>query len=346
MVQPGFFDLEDRHALLQRLGDPLPKLNEVVDWETFRPLLKKLRKKKDRRKGGRPAFDEVLMLKVLVLQQLYNLSDDQVEFQIRDRYSFCRFLKLSPEGRVPDAKTVWLYRERIKRAGLMERLFDGLLEQIGAAGYVARRGQIVDATMVQAPRQRNTREENEKIKGGEVPAQWSDSKRSQKDVDARWTLKYGQRHYGYKNHVSVDREHKLVRSFEVSDASSHDGRYLEGLLDGHNTSRDVWADAMYRSREREAMLKELGFRSHVQRQGQASKPLTERELEANHKRAKQRIRVEHVFGAQQAMGRKIVRTIGLERAKMKIGMMNFVYNLKRWAWLSENVRPPPRYVTL
>lgn len=131
---------------------------------------------KDPRKGGRPPLDVVLMFKTL-LQQLYNLSDDQTEYQIRDRYSFSRFLRLDPEDGVPDAKTIWSYREQLKNHGLLDDLFNGLLSQIEAAGYVARRGQIVDAAIMETPRQRNLREENERIKKGEVPEDWSDNKR-------------------------------------------------------------------------------------------------------------------------------------------------------------------------
>lgn len=335
-MQSNFFDLTDRHALLERLGDPLPKIDRVVDWEGFRPTLRRLRLKEDPRKGGRPPFDAVLMFKVLVLQQLYNLSDDQTEFQIRDRYSFSRFLGIDPEGRVPDAKTIWVYRELLRKRGLLEELFGNLLLQIEGAGYVACRGQIVDAAMVEAPRQRNSREENERIKRGEEPEDWSDAKRRQKDTQARWARKAGRTYFGYKNHINVDVKHKVIRRYAVSDAARNDRHLLEEVLDEANASRALWADANYRSRDQEASLKARGYRSHIQRQGQANQPLNERQKLANHRRAKTRIRVEHVFAQQSWMGRT-VRTIGLERARLKIGMMNLVYNLHRLAWLVAHV---------
>ena len=108
-MQPSFFDLNDRHTLLEQLGDPLPKIDEVVDWEGLRPALERIRVEKGPRKGGRPPLDVVLMFKTLFLQQVYNLSDDQTEYQIRDRYWFSRFLHLDPEDRVPDAKIIWSY---------------------------------------------------------------------------------------------------------------------------------------------------------------------------------------------------------------------------------------------
>lgn len=341
-MQTGFFDLTDRHTLLERLGDPLPKIDRVVDWEGFRETLSGLREEKDPRKGGRPRFDAVLMFKVLVLQQLYNLSDDQTEYQIRDRYSFSRFLKIDPEGRVPDAKTIWVYREQLKKLGLLENLFGELLGRIEGAGYVARRGQIVDAAMVEAPRQRNSGDDNQRIKRGEEPEGWSEAKRRQKDTQARWALKAGQTYFGYKNHISIDVEHKIIRRFAVSDAARNDRHLLEEVLDDRNTSRALWADANYRSRDQESVLKARGYRSYIQRQGQARRPLSERQKAANHRRAKTRVRVEHVF-AQQSWRGRTVRTIGLERARFKIGMMNLVYNLQRLAWLVANVSPRYRF---
>lgn len=168
-MQFGFFDHQERLNLLERLGDPLPKLQRSVDWEAFRSELEKVYKQGNPRKRCRPPFDAVLMFKVLVFQYLYRFSDDQTEFQIRDRYSFCRFLDLFPEGGVPNARTIWLFRERVKQTKLIENLFDEVLVQIERAGLTACKGHIVDAALVPVLKQRNTLEENACIKTGEVP---------------------------------------------------------------------------------------------------------------------------------------------------------------------------------
>ena len=333
MSQPGFFDLEETYSKLDGLGDPVVKIVGLVGWEGFRSVLDRALTKPRKSNAGRKEYDRVLMFKVLVLQQLYNLSDDQTEFQIRDRYSFCRFLGLNPEDRVPDAKTIWRFREKLRLAGAFEELFDELSVQIESRGYVARKGQIVDASIVKAPRQRNTGEENKQVKAGETPSSWSARKRRHKDVDASWTKKHGTWEYGYKNHVSVDRAHGLVRCYEVTDAACHDSQVFEQVLDARNTSGAVWADSAYRSEDHEEMLAGGGFRSHVHRKGQRDHPLPERSREANRKKSRVRARVEHVFGHQQAMGGKLVRTVGLDRASCKIGMMNLVFNLRRFAWL-------------
>ena len=175
-------------------------------------------------RAGRKPWDAVVMFKTIILSALYNLSDDQVEHQIRDRLSFMRFLGLGLEDRVPDAKTVWLYREQLTQAGVIETLFETFDGHLKDQGYLAMGGQIIDASIVAVPKQRNSRKENAGIKAGETPECWQDkpAKRRQKDVDARWTKKHGRSHYGYKNHVNVDRRHKLVRRYQVSDAATHD----------------------------------------------------------------------------------------------------------------------------
>ncbi len=127
-----------------------------------------------------------------------------------------------PGGKVPETKTVWVYRERLKERGLVDKLFSALLIQIDAAGFSARKGQIVDAAIVPVPRQRNTREENRQIKAGDGPEAWGDNKRRWKDVEARWTMRHGKTHYGYKSHISIDRKHKVIRKYAITSAEVHD----------------------------------------------------------------------------------------------------------------------------
>jgi IS5 family transposase len=176
-----------------------------------------------------------------------------------------RFLGLGLEDAVPDATTVWLFREALARAGLVKSLFERFNQHLDAKGYIARGGQIVDATIVNAPKQHNTREENEAIKAGKTPEGWEEepAKNAQKDKDARWTKKNDESFYGYKNHVSVDRKHKIIRRYADTDASVHDSQKLDEVLDKSNTSNEIWADSAYRSAEMEAKLKEQGYKSGV-----------------------------------------------------------------------------------
>jgi len=340
MGQRGFFDLEHRYDGLDAKSDPLVAILAAVPFELFRVKLKTalvkggLRRADADRKSlaGRKPWDEVLIFKALVLQALYNLSDDAMEYQLRDRLSFMRFVGLGLEDAVPDAKTLWLYREALGKAEAVEGLFNQFDSYLKAKGYLAMGGQIIDATIVPAPRQRNTRDDNITVKAGGTPADWEahPAKNRQKDKDARWTKKHGKSHFGYKNHINIDRRHKLVRRYAVSAASVHDSQKLEDVLDPDNTASGVWADSAYRSKESEEMLAERAMKSHIHRRGSRGKPLTPRQEAANKTRSKVRARVEHVFGNQHnSMGGKFVRTIGIVRAAVKIGMQNLAYNMRR-----------------
>src|SRR4030043_1001260 len=241
MMQTGLLDWHIRFRQLDAGGDPLLKLKKLVDWERFRAELEVVRDKERKSIAGRKPFDVILMFKVLVLQSLYNLSDERIEFQIRDRISFMRFLDLSLGDAVPDEKTIWLFREQLTEAGLIKRLFQEFDEFLGEKGVSAKKGQIIDASIIEAPRQRNNREENRQIKAGQIPGDWSDQKKRQKDTDARWTRKNGQNYYGYKNLIDIDVEHKLIRDYEVTSASGHDSQVFETLLDEGKGRRHGWA---------------------------------------------------------------------------------------------------------
>ena len=339
MSQFGFFDVSSRLESLSSCGDPLLKLKDLIPWESFRPLLEKARQTPSKQATGRPAYDSVLMFKILILQSLYNLSDDQTEFQIRDRLSFMRFLDLTLADRVPDAKTTWLFRDTLAKKGVVETLFEHFSAHLTHSGYLAKGGQIVDASLVSCPKQRNKRAENEAIKEGKIPEDWVDKpdKLSQKDLEARWTKKNGLSYYGYKNHINVDRTLKLIRKYDVTTASTHDSQALEGLLDSENTADVIWADSAYRSKKIETLLDETMIRSQIHHKGQRGKKLSEFKEKVNHKRSKIRCRVEHIFGAQSQMGPTISRSIGLARTKAWIGLRNLTYNFRRFVCLESNI---------
>ena len=335
MMIKGLFDWQTHFQQLDKNGEPLAKLNALLNWEQFRQKLNVLRDFDRKSNAGRKPFDVVMMFKVLIVQSLYNLSDDQTEFQIRDRLSFMRFLGLTISDTVPDSKTIWLFREQLKEAKLVKELFDQFDNFLRLNGFTAQKGQIVDASIISAPKQRNSRDENKQIKEGQIPDDWNENKKRQKDIDARWTQKAGQNHYGYKNHIDIDVKHKLIRDYEVTPASVHDSQVFEGLLDKNNSSRDVFADSAYSKAEKRQALAMQGFRNHIQRKGYRYKKLTKNQRRINHLRAKIRCRVEHIFGVQaKRAGSLLLRTIGLVRAKCKIGLRNLAYNIDRYCLLS------------
>ena len=257
MAQLGFFDADKRLEALSAKGDPLEAIDRLVPWESFRAEIEAVVLTPDELKkssAGRKPFDAILMFRMLVLQALNNLSDEQVEYQVRDRLSFSRFLGLGIEDSIPDATTLWLFREKLAKAGLIEKLFERFDQHLAAKGYIARGGQIIDASIVPVPTQRNSRDENDQLRAGRTPAGWKQklAKLRQKDRDARWTKKHDRSFFGYKNHVNADAKYKLIRRYEVTDASVHDSQKLDGLLNKGNTSAEVFADSAYRSTEIEA----------------------------------------------------------------------------------------------
>lgn len=334
MNQLGFLDFDIRLHRIDMAGDPLTKINEMIDWEIFRPIIDQAREKERKSNAGAKGFDSILLFKTLILQSLYRLSDEALEFQILDRYSFSRFLGLHAASKVPDCTTIWRFREDLTKAGVIETLFARFETFLQDHGFRAQKGQIVDASIVRVPIQRNSREENKQIKEGKEPEDWSNHKRCQKDTDARWTKKNGKSFFGYKNHISADVKYKLIRQYRISSAEVHDSNVFAELLDPHNTSRDVWADSAYRSQEKIDDLVKKGYREHLQRKGSRHKQLTGWERQGNRTRSKIRSRIEHIFGiqAQRAVS-KVMRGIGIIRARAKIGLCNLAYNLDRYGTL-------------
>src|SRR3981189_386035 len=172
MAQLGFFDADKRLEALSAKGDPLEAIDRLVPWESFRAEIEAVGLTPDELKktsAGRKPFYAMLMFRMLVLQALNNLSDEQVEYQVRDRLSFSRFLGLAIEDSIPDGTTLWLFREKLARAVLIEKLFGRFDQHLAAKGYMARGGQIIDASIVPVPTQRNSRDENAELQAGRTP---------------------------------------------------------------------------------------------------------------------------------------------------------------------------------
>jgi IS5 family transposase len=338
MEQLGILGSIKRQRKLSELGDNLEHLNQIIDWEMFRPMLAKAVRKPAKGPGGRPRFDVVKMFKILVLSRLFNLSDDQTEYQINDRISFMRFLDLGLYDTVPDAKTIWLFRETLKEAEIMEDLFAEFNALLERKGLITHEGTIVDATFVGTPKQRNNKEENETIKAGQVPEEWkkpeNEHKLSQKDTDARWAKKNNQTYFGYKDHVKADATSKLITNYSVTGASVNDNQEFIGLL----TKEDkvIYADKGYAGKKYAEQLPE-GAVNMIHEKAEKNRPLTEVQKASNREKSRIRCRIEHIFGYMTgAMHGITIRSIGLARARFNVGMLNLVYNLCRYSFL---VRP-------
>jgi IS5 family transposase len=326
-MQYSFFDKSNRLDKITKMGDVLEMLNAIVNWQIFIPVLERAIPREKSTKGGRPPFDRLLMFKILIIKRLYNLSCDQTEFQINDRISFMRFLGMDFGSTVPDAKTIWLYEEMLSKSKVGKDIFDQFFLAILEKGYVTRVGSIVDASFIEAPKRKNTKEQRESLKKGEVPKEWADAEHPQKlmqrDTDATWTKKGNEAHFGYKDNVKVDLDSKIIVDYEVTVSSTSDVKAAEGIFDEND--QVAYGDAAYPSLE----LPE-GVKNQISEKGARNRPLTEEQKARNTEKAKKRCRVEHVFvGIVQMAGGTEVRCKNLTRATFNISMMNLIYNMRR-----------------
>ena len=337
------FDKEDTEHKLTEMGDPLERLSKTVDFEMFRTELEDALLPKGRKSNaGAKRYDVVMMFKLIVLQRYYNLSDEQAEFQIVDRTSFRRFLGLSDGDRVPDARTIWLFRERLAKSGKVGDLFQRFVDYLNGKGLIFNEGRMIDASFVSVPKQRNTPDENKRIKAGEGEGLWKPeegdseedvrrkaNKKRHKDTDARWTQKGGQNYFGYKNHIKSDTKSKLILTQEVTPASVHDSQPMDTLLVESDKGQPLFADSAYVGQEE--TLEKYHVKDKICEKGYRGHPLTEEQREANREKSRTRSRVEHIFGfMENTMNRLYIRTVGLVRATAVIGLINLTYNMSRY----------------
>ena len=332
----GLFDYEFQLEKIKEHQPPLQKLNAIIDWEMFREVIEEaLNKKNPKSNAGAKPYDRVMMFKIVILQRYYNLSDEQTEFQIKDRLSFMDFLGLKIGDKIPDEKTIWLFKERLTEANIAQTLFDTFTKKLIENGIVAKEGSIVDASFVTVPKQRNTREENSQIKEGKTPQNFKDNpnKLAQKDCDARWTKKNNQREYGYKDNINSDQKTKLITKYTVTPASTHDSQAIKDIVD--NDDKVLYADSAYSSKEIEEYLKDKKIKSKIIKRKYRNTPLKESDYKTNYKHSKTRVRIEHIFGTMTSQMNNALhlKAIGLKRIKSLVGLLNLTYNLVRYEQL-------------
>jgi IS5 family transposase len=272
------------------------------------------------------------------VQRTYNLSDADVEFWIKDRLSVQNFLAITLADDVPDEKTIWTFRNTLAKAGVVETLFDTFRDRLREQGLILNQGSILDASFVDVPRQRNSREENQTIKAGGIPQDWQSEqnapKIAQKDTDARWTKKNGESHFGYKDHVKVDEKSKIITEYRVSDASVHDSQQTEPLVDERDQARPLYGDSAYAGEPIAKILEKVGVENQIHQRVYRNKPLTDEQKQGNREKSKVRVRVEPVFGfIENSLGGSFIRSIGKIRSAGIIGLMNLTYNMFRFEQL-------------
>jgi len=336
IYQPSFFDESERLAALSKLKDPLEQLTRYIDFDQFRTQLEEVFERAEKPATGRRPYDTVLMFKILILQRLYNLSDEQTEFQITDRLSFTRFLGLKLGSKIPDFSTVWRFREALSKAGAVKGLFDRFTRHLEERGVIGKNGAIVDASFVEVPRQRNSRDENKQIKEGTVPPDWKDhpDKLSHKDVEARWTKKNHETFYGYKDHIRTDAATVLITDYVVTDAAVHDSQVLTQLIGKEDKGKKLWADSAYKSEQTDRLLEAWKVDNQIHEKAARNRPLTKEQKAHNRQKSKIRCLVEHVFGhIETSMRGPELAYIGLKRISSGVGLANLTYNMCRFTQL-------------
>jgi IS5 family transposase len=307
--QPTFFDL----AVQQRGASNrvLETITREVDFSEAEARIAATYSQ-----GGRPACRVAVLLRVMILQHLYGLSDPQAEAQLQDRLSFQKFVQLDTDEAVPDETTICRFRQRLIACGLHEQLLPLLNTQLAARGYILKRTTLVDATLVESSRKRP---DAQAARTGQAP-----------DADARYTRKYSQSYYGYKAHVSSDGAHQLIRTALISAANANDADLLERVAP--IDSESLYADKAYDTKVNHAWLRQHGIRSQIAKKGAHHIKLTERDRAENRRKSRVRGGIERIFAHwKQWQHYRRVRYLGLARNQLELTLKAVAYNLKRLA---------------
>jgi len=350
MSQLLLFGVETQLKKLTKMGDQLIAMKEKINWEMFREKIEKAIRKADYSKGGRPPWDVILMFKIVMLQQWYNLADENTEYQINDRLSFQRFLGIECGGKVPDCNTIWDFKQALADAGIERELFDLFNELLEAKGIITHSGSIVDATFVTTDKRHTTKKDDKSLKEGDCPHDLHEecAKRleegeikddehvfNQMDFDARWTKKGNESFFGYKDHVKCDRDSKIITDFTVTDASVHDSQELIDLVNKDDKTVDLDSGYVGEDIRQEVLGKCPGIELNVCARAYRNHPLTEEEKAFNKIISHRRCRIEHIFGYMtRFMGGLTLRCHGMSRAYRDICNKNLAYNLKRFVCIA------------
>jgi IS5 family transposase len=346
MKQLGFFSEDKALERLSKLGDPLEQLDKIMDWTIFLPVMDEIRPDKTQQGvGGRPPYTNLFVFKALMLKALNGISNAQMEFFVNDRLTWKRFLGLNLEEKSPDENAFWAWEELVTKSGRYEELFQLFNQKLEAAGVIAKKGSLVDSTFVDVPRQRISRDEREALKRKELPDRWlmpgNENELSQRDAEAAWAKKGNETHFGYKDHVEVDSESKIITDFEVTPANVHDSQEICELIDENVTMAS--ADSAYSSREINETLRRRNpdIELLICEKGTRNHPLTDEQKARNREIASIRARVEHVFGRMHgSMGGITTRCIGFTRVRCSVCLKNLAYNMLQYGTLVKFGRAP------
>lgn len=305
--------------------DKLQKLTKIIDWEKFRPIIGDLYNNKSS-SGGRPNIDEIVMVKCMILQTLFDLSDEALEYNLNDRISFHMFIGL--DQKVPDFTTFWRFKERISVNGIERKIHKEFDRQICAKGYTVRKGVIQDASIIESDigKHRQTEEKKKKKRGKNI--KYSDKQKSHIDKDATFAKKGNKSYHGYKLHIKTGIDHGFIREFDTTTASVHDSQ-IDLVKEGDNmAARDKGYFGV--------PLQCQGVRDYTMHRAVRGKPLTAEEKRRNKIISKVRVLVERPFAViKRVFGRDRVRVKRLRRVHVQQLFNCFTYNLLNLVYWEE-----------
>lgn len=302
----------------RRTAEFFKKCNKLIPWQLLaQPLKGMYRNNTD--KGGASNWPVVMMIKCMMLQKWFNLSDPMLEEMLNDRISFRRFVGLRIEQKAPDETTFVEFRKRLRKHGHISTLFDKTIEILKARGVILEQGTCVDATIIEAPKGRATK----------------DGLSSTKDRTASYTKKHGRTYHGYKAHIATD-TNGMIKDYRFDTARVHDSQHMDDLIADERDS--VFADSAYMDKKRKASFQEQGiFYGIIQRKVRGQKELTREQKWHNRLVAGIRAVVEHPFAWMKNAGYRRVRYRGLSRNGLDFGLHAIAYNFKRSFSLSKSL---------
>ncbi|WP_058088113.1 IS5 family transposase [Aquabacterium parvum] len=328
------FVLEHRQAKLGSYVANLAAMDGLINFGSVAAAVDAACPRRDRSKGGRPPYPTEVMVRMVFLQSLYNLSEEGCEHQVLDRLSVQRFCRLDGQLHIPDACTLKSFKQRLTKGGLGGRaIFEARSQQLQQQRYIPRGGQIVDASIVQAPITQTRSEERQALNEGKAPEGRSTKRLPHTDRDARWTKKYGKSFHGYKVHSNVDARWKLIRRIAITPANVDYSQTLQAVMDTANTRGRLLADRGYEAQANRDLLAKHQLRDGIARRAKPGQEARQRLDARNRAINKTRARVEHVFAGPKQLGGKVVGARTLTRNELAITLKCVACNTKRLVWL-------------
>lgn len=321
--QISFADIEiNASRKPSRISVKLDKINQIVDWERVLELVQAV-DYTSKETGGSPHKDLLVKVKMVYLQHLYNFSDPELEDQVNDRLSFQLFVGLNFTITVPDYSTIWRFKDRLIKENLVDKLFELITSSLDQKGLIVRKGTVVDATIIQSvnrPLSKERRNNYEKNPSTQI------------DTDAHSTQKRGKKYFGYKGHIGVDIESKLIRKVTFTPANVHDSQEKHKLFSGDEDA--LFGDSAYSKKSEKIIARTLGIYYGMQEKKTRGKALSSSQKKKNKKHSKIRSQVEHPFGfikCRLDYRKSVAKSIARNELRFKFNCM--MYNIFRGAFL-------------